>query len=115
MPRTAAPGLKRHSPPSSSGWEPDMAQLESVDAAEALLDRGLRNLWYPVAPSWQVRGDPVGITRLDERIVLWRDGDGQVHALADRCPHRGARLSLGWNLGNPLARWDHAVGGRATG
>lgn len=86
-----------------------------ADDAEALLDRGLRNLWYPVAPSWQVRGDPVGITRLAERIVLWRDADGQVHALADRCPHRGARLSLGWNLGNRLACWYHGVEVDSTG
>ena len=92
-----------------------MPAPDKADAAEALLDRGLRNLWYPVAPSWQVRGDPVGITRLSERIVLWRDGAGQVHALADRCPHRGARLSLGWNLGNRLACWYHGVEVDATG
>jgi phenylpropionate dioxygenase-like ring-hydroxylating dioxygenase large terminal subunit len=83
--------------------------------AETLLDRGLRNLWYPVAPSWQVRGDAVGITRLSERIVLWRDSAGAVHALEDRCPHRGARLSLGWNLGNRLACWYHGVEVDATG
>jgi phenylpropionate dioxygenase-like ring-hydroxylating dioxygenase large terminal subunit len=76
---------------------------------ETLLNNGLRRLWYPVVPGWQVRDNPVGITRLGENIVLWRDGDGQVHALADRCPHRGARLSLGWNLGNRLACWYHGV------
>jgi phenylpropionate dioxygenase-like ring-hydroxylating dioxygenase large terminal subunit len=32
-----------------------------------------------------------------------------VHALEDRCPHRGARLSLGWNLGNRVACWYHGV------
>ena len=52
---------------------------------------------------------PVGITRLGERLALWRDADGVVHALEDRCPHRGARLSLGWNLGNRLACWYHGV------
>ena len=77
--------------------------------AEALLDRGLRNLWYPIAPSWQVQKSPVGVTRLGERLVLWRDGDGAVHALEDRCPHRGARLSLGWNLGDRLACWYHGI------
>jgi phenylpropionate dioxygenase-like ring-hydroxylating dioxygenase large terminal subunit len=51
----------------------------------------------------------VGVTRLGERIVLWRDGKGQVHALEDRCPHRGARLSLGWNLGDRVACWYHGV------
>lgn len=77
--------------------------------AERLLNTGLRDLWWPVAPSWQVTNAPVGLTRLGEQIVLWRDGDGKVHALEDRCPHRGARLSLGWNLGDRVACWYHGV------
>ena len=80
----------------------------AADAA-TLLERGLRNLWYPIAPSWQVGENPLGVTRLGERIVVWRDRDGAVHALEDRCPHRGARLSLGWNLGDRLACWYHGV------
>ncbi len=59
------------------------------------LDRGLRGLWYPVLASWEVQANLVGITRLGEQIVVWRDSDGQVQALEDRCPHQGARLSLG--------------------
>jgi phenylpropionate dioxygenase-like ring-hydroxylating dioxygenase large terminal subunit len=80
-----------------------------------LLDTGLRNLWYPVLPSWAVRDTNVGITRLGENIVLWRDRDGSVHALEDRCPHRGARLSLGWNLGDRVACWYHGVEVDQTG
>ena len=76
---------------------------------------GLRNLWYPIAPSWQVGENPLGVTRLGERIVIWRDRDGAVHALEDRCPHRGARLSLGWNLGDRLACWYHGVEIDASG
>ena len=83
------------------------ALIEAETAA--LLEQGLRNLWYPVAPSWQVGENPLGVTRLGERIVVWRDRDGAVHALEDRCPHRGARLSLGWNLGDRLACWYHGV------
>jgi len=83
--------------------KPDRAEVE------ALLDLGLRNLWYPVVPSYQVGTAPVGVTRLGERIVLWRDGAGEVHAMEDRCPHRGARLSLGWNLGDRIACWYHGV------
>ena len=77
--------------------------------AAALLEQGLRNLWYPIAPSWQVGENPLGVTRLGERIVIWRDRNGVAHALEDRCPHRGARLSLGWNLGDRLACWYHGV------
>ena len=79
------------------------------DEVEALLNRGLRNVWHPVLPSWAVRNTPVGITRLGDQLVLWRDGDGTVHALEDRCPHRGARLSLGRNFGDHLACCYHGV------
>ena len=70
---------------------------------------GLKNLWHPVLPSWGVTNDPVGIIRLSENIALWRDHDGLVHAIEDRCPHRGARVSLGWNLGERLACWYHGI------
>ena len=91
----------------------DDATIEAV--AGRLLEQGLRNLWYPIAPSWQVGENPLGVTRLGERIVVWRDREGAVHALEDRCPHRGARLSLGWNLGDRLACWYHGVEVDANG
>ena len=85
---------------------------------ERILDTGLRNVWHPVLPSWRVQDAPVGITRLGENIVVWRDKDGTVRALEDRCPHRGARLSMGWNLGDRVACWYHGVevngGGRVV-
>ena len=40
------------------------------------LDKGLRGLWYPVLASWEVQSAPVGITRLGEQIVVWRNKDG---------------------------------------
>ena len=76
---------------------------------ETLLDLGVRNRWYPIAPSWMIEEKPVGLTRLGENIVAWRDSDGEVRVLRDRCPHRGARLSMGWNLGDRLACWYHGV------
>ena len=84
-------------------------KLISPDQVETLLKTGLLNLWYPVLPSWGVNSEPVGITRLSRKIALWRDKDGNVNAVDDRCPHRGARLSLGWNLGDRLACWYHGV------
>ncbi|MFC9223831.1 Rieske 2Fe-2S domain-containing protein [Streptomyces hygroscopicus] len=55
---------------------------------------GFRNFWYPVQWAGQVGEKPVPITLLGEKIVLVRD-KGEVHALHDRCPHRGVPLSLG--------------------
>jgi phenylpropionate dioxygenase-like ring-hydroxylating dioxygenase large terminal subunit len=59
-----------------------------------------KQLWHPVVASHEVTDAPVGVALLDESVVLWREPGhegtrGQVHAWADRCPHRGARLSLG--------------------
>ncbi|MDP3835567.1 MAG: aromatic ring-hydroxylating dioxygenase subunit alpha [Hydrogenophaga sp.] len=57
-----------------------------------------QQLWHPVIASHQVREAPVACALLGQPLVLWRehahDGD-RVHAWADQCPHRGARLSLG--------------------
>lgn len=85
------------------------AIFKDTQNVEAYLELGLRDQWYPVLASWEVNTSPVGITRLGENIAVWRDKQGQVHAIEDRCPHRGARLSLGWNLGDRLACWYHGV------
>jgi phenylpropionate dioxygenase-like ring-hydroxylating dioxygenase large terminal subunit len=86
-----------------------IAAHETEVAIDGLVTHGLRNLWYPIAPSWMVHRAPVGLTRLSERLVVWRAEDGTVHALEDRCPHRGARLSLGWNLNDRIACWYHGI------
>lgn len=85
------------------------APLSFENNVERYLAFGLRDQWYPVLASWEVNANPVGITRLGENIAVWRDEKGQIHAIEDRCPHRGARLSLGWNLGDRLACWYHGV------
>ena len=83
---------------------------EAFEAAvRERLNVGVRGYWYPVLPDHRVADVPVGLTRLGDKLVLWRDADGTVHALEDRCPHRGARLSLGWNLGDRIACWYHGV------
>lgn len=86
-----------------------MTATEIDDAVTSRLNLGLLGYWYPVLTSWALSDAPTGITRLGQNIVLWRDADGDVHALEDRCPHRGARLSLGWNLGDRVACWYHGV------
>ena len=55
---------------------------------------GFRNYWYPVLAGWRLRHKPKPVKLLGENIVLFRDG-GKVYALADRCAHRRARLSVG--------------------
>ena len=79
---------------------------ESIQRRVAL---GPLNRWWPVAASWMITDEPRGLTRLGEKIVVWRDKEGSVHCLEDRCPHRGARLSMGWNIGDRIACWYHGL------
>lgn len=62
----------------------------------------IRNQWYVVLESEEVRSRPVGVVRLGEKLVFWRDTAGIVHAAVDRCPHRGAALSAGRMEGEHL-------------
>ncbi|MEU4827153.1 Rieske 2Fe-2S domain-containing protein [Actinomadura citrea] len=55
---------------------------------------GFRDHWYPVLWTEQVGKKPVAVTLLGENIALVREGE-EIHALHDRCPHRGVPLSLG--------------------
>ena len=62
-----------------------------------------RSHWHPVAAAAQLTDAPLAAQLLDEPLVLWRDAAGAAHVFADRCPHRGARLSLGCVRGGELA------------
>ena len=54
-----------------------------------------RRFWYVAMPVSQLDAGPQPFKLFDEELVLWKTPDGQVSALADRCCHRSARLSLG--------------------
>jgi phenylpropionate dioxygenase-like ring-hydroxylating dioxygenase large terminal subunit len=54
------------------------------------------NQWYAILESNEIKaGKPVGVTRMGEKLVLWRDKAGKLGCLVDSCPHRGAALSIG--------------------
>lgn len=56
----------------------------------------LRNTWYMAAWSDEVRAEgTLARTLLDEAVVLFRDSEGCVQAVIDRCCHRFAPLSRG--------------------
>ena len=56
----------------------------------------VRNAWYAAAHAPELTGTALlARTFLDERVVLFRGDDGTPAALADRCCHRFAPLSLG--------------------
>jgi len=60
------------------------------------------SLFHPVASAADVADKPFAAHLLGQEIVLWRDSRGAVHAFADRCPHRGAALSMGRIRGDLL-------------
>jgi phenylpropionate dioxygenase-like ring-hydroxylating dioxygenase large terminal subunit len=74
--------------------------------------------WHPVAACESVQGEPVAVVLLERPVVLWRDAAGVVHAWADRCPHRGARLSLGrvvsGSLECPYHGWQFGASGQCV-
>jgi phenylpropionate dioxygenase-like ring-hydroxylating dioxygenase large terminal subunit len=79
----------------------------------------LWNDWHPVAWSHDVAGDaPRAVRLLGEALVVWRDAAGRVQAWDDRCPHRGAALSLGrvtaGQLACPYHGWRFDGSGRCT-
>ena len=69
---------------------------------------GLENYWYPVMLSLSLKTKPLALQLFGRDIMFMRNGN-KIVALEDRCPHRGARLSLGWNLGDRVACWYHGV------
>jgi phenylpropionate dioxygenase-like ring-hydroxylating dioxygenase large terminal subunit len=74
--------------------------------------------WHPVTACEAVVDAPLSATLLGEDLVLWRDPAGAVHAWPDRCPHRGARRSLGrvenGHLECPYHGWQFEASGRCV-
>jgi len=57
-----------------------------------------RRYWLPVCVSSQIPKpdcDPLRVSLLGERLVVFRDTNGKVGVLDELCPHRGASLALG--------------------
>ena len=78
-----------------------------------------RNCWYPVALVEDLpRGRPTAVAIHDLRLVLFRNDDGTLGCLRDRCPHRAARLSDGQltdgNLECLYHGWQFDVSGRCV-
>lgn len=74
--------------------------------------------WYGIYDADKLTDRPVAVTRLGEKLVLWRDGEGGVHAALDRCPHKGALLSEGRIVSGELSCPYHGFrfdgGGQCT-
>jgi 5,5'-dehydrodivanillate O-demethylase len=57
----------------------------------------MRGFWHPVARSVDVPpGRAIQVRIMNEDYTLYRGTSGGVRVVAQRCPHRGALLHLGW-------------------
>jgi phenylpropionate dioxygenase-like ring-hydroxylating dioxygenase large terminal subunit len=77
------------------------------------------NQWYAILESKEVKkGRPIGATRMGEKLVAWRDRQGQVTVMADKCPHRGVALSAGKLTGDciqcPFHGFEYDASGACT-
>lgn len=69
----------------------------------------IRNQWYIILESKEVPGGkPVGVLRMGEPLVLWRDQAGNLSCMRDLCPHRGVALSAGKLAGDHIQCPFHA-------
>jgi Phenylpropionate dioxygenase and related ring-hydroxylating dioxygenases, large terminal subunit len=78
----------------------------------------MRRYWHPIATSDQLPRpdcDPLRVTLLGEKLVVFRDSEGKVGVLEETCMHRGASLALGRVEGGGIRclyhGWKFAVDG----
>ena len=60
----------------------------------------MRRFWIPAVLSEELPGpdcDPVRVTLLGEKLIAFRDTDGNVGLIDNFCPHRRASLFFGRN------------------
>jgi phenylpropionate dioxygenase-like ring-hydroxylating dioxygenase large terminal subunit len=78
----------------------------------------IRDQWYIVMDSGQVKHEPVGVTRMGEKLVFWRNTEGNVSCLRDQCAHRGVALSKGKivhdHLQCPFHGFEYDTSGRCV-
>jgi phenylpropionate dioxygenase-like ring-hydroxylating dioxygenase large terminal subunit len=61
------------------------------------------NQWYAILESKEIRpGKIIGVTRMGEKMVAWRNNKGELSVMSDKCPHRGVALSAGKVTGDCL-------------
>ncbi|NET52193.1 MAG: aromatic ring-hydroxylating dioxygenase subunit alpha, partial [Merismopedia sp. SIO2A8] len=79
--------------------------LKSETVQNSIREVGINpNYWYPLGWSDNLKpGQVISATVWQQAIAIYRDEDGQIHALENRCPHRGVELHRGKVQGVNLA------------
>lgn len=90
-------GWRRYARGTARDQTPPFVQPTDPDDRRSLIPAlGLKEYWYPALPAKDVGWKkPVGLRICGIDFVFFRDKNGEVQALWDYCPHRGAYLSWG--------------------
>ena len=77
------------------------------------------NQWYAILESSEIKkGKIVGVTRMGEKMVAWRNPQGDLSIMTDKCPHRGVALSVGKLIGDciqcPFHGFQYDTSGTCT-
>jgi len=79
----------------SQGQETEQAIVTS-STPETSQEFNWKNCWYPITFLQDLpKNRPYSFSLYDEPLVLFRNQDGKLGCLIDRCPHRAAKLSDG--------------------
>lgn len=74
-----------------------------------------KNFWYAVEFSKAITQRPTLVTLMGKKLAVYRDSQGKVVALDNRCAHRGASLAGGWVEGDcvrcPYHGWRYQSDG----
>lgn len=70
----------------------------------------LKNAWYMAGWESELEGGKLGRRIADIPVVVFRNGNGELAALVDRCPHRFAPLSMGTIENGNLVCPYHGLG-----
>ena len=81
--------------PATGGATTAAANGSTTDLRPLIPALGLREYWYPALPASKVGRKPLFWIMLGDEMVFFRDQQGEVVALTDVCPHRGASLAEG--------------------
>ncbi len=76
----------------------------------------LKNTWYVAANANELDNEALVSRRIcNELILMFRNSNGKVSAILDRCPHRFVPLSMGKRIGDTVQCGYHGLSFDGTG
>lgn len=75
--------------------------------------------WFSVGRVHELTDDVTTVNTFGSQVVVWKDADGDFHAMDPYCPHLGAHLGVGGTVeGNcircPFHYWEFDTAGKNT-